>query len=252
VICFPLFACAASFRGLIVTVRYYFSLIKNSSDNVFSNAFGEVSYMASNQKRVEQDALASSRQDNTKEIVESGMATLEKIKSGKLPNEDDAKKQALLVNVEPSMPKEKDEAATTADDSKVDQIYSFRAEFSGFLFSLVDSAPSEIAVVSLRNFNALARWNAMRTSDASLIASIGWLQVDNHVPSAPFKVAVRPDNQAKQPGVDDSSVDSEVDGKGAPASAPLLVVALAFAPKHNSGIVVSLKSPRDFISRKET
>jgi hypothetical protein len=226
--------------------------MKNSSDNVFSNAFGEVSYMASNQKQAEQGALASSRQDNTKEIVEAGMTTLEKIKYGKLPDEGDAKRQALLVNLELSVPKDEDQVPKTAEDCKVDQIYSFRAEFSGFIFSLVDSAPSEIAVVSLRNFNALARWNAMRTSDASLIVSIGWLQVDNHVPSAPFKVAVRPDNRAKQPGDDDSSVDSEFDRKGAPASSPLLVVALAFAPKHNSGIVVSFKSPRDFISRKET
>ena len=207
--------------------------MKNPSDNMFSNAFGEVSYMASNQNRTDPGSSTFDRQYDTKQIIEAGNATLEKIKSESIPDEYDAKRKALIVNPESPVPVFEDRVATPTQETKIDQIYSFRAAFSGFLISLVDSAPSEIAVLSLRNFNALARWNEMRTSDASLMMSIGWLQIDNHVPNAPFKVAVRPDKNRSKYLVEDD--------KGAPASSPLLVVALSFAPKHNSGIVVSFE-----------
>ena len=128
------------------------------------------------------------------------------------------------------------DSASNSAFKKADQIFSFRAAFSGFICSLVDSAPSEIAVVSLKNFNALARWNALRTTDASVILSVGWLQVDNHVPSAPFPVAVRPDSRSRDLSrEEDSSTSADQDGLGS----PLLVVGLSFAPKHQSGIVVS-------------
>jgi hypothetical protein len=209
----------------------------NSMSEVFSNPFGEVSYMASNQNRTEQRLTASSKQDFTGEIAEAGRATIEKMHSEKLPSEVDAKRQALLGDIEKSVSSDAADLERIADSSVVDQIYSLRAEFSGFIFSLVDSAPSEIAVASLRNFNALSRWNALRTSDASLIVSIGWLQVDNHIPSAPFKVAVRPDTRAYHP--DDEGGSSGGTEMGEKVASPLLVTALAFAPKHKSGIVVS-------------
>lgn len=233
---------ATYFHNLIFTASILFSVIKNSSENVFSNPFKEVSYMSSQQQRAEHGAIGSGHIDFTEEIVEAGKLTLAQIKSTQLLSEEEAKRQALVADIETSTPNDKFESTGSSQaDSDVDQIFSFRAAFSGFLCSLVDSAPSEIAVASLKNVNALARWNALRTSDASMIISIGWLQVDNHVPSAPFKVAVRPDMQLEQPSDGNSSLESENNGEGL-GDSPLLVVALAFAPKHNSGIVVSSRN----------
>jgi hypothetical protein len=157
-----------------------------------------------------------------------------KMKLKSLPSEGDAKRYALFgeLNGKSLMLQDRPDPESVSTSTQPDQIYSFRAAFSGFVFSLVDSVPSEIAVVSLKNFNVLARWNAMRTTDASVIVSVGWLQVDNHVPNAPFPVAVRPDDCM-------TSAGTETTEPGENASSPLLVVGLAFAPRHTSGIVVS-------------
>jgi hypothetical protein len=202
-----------------------------ATDMVFSNPFGDVSYTSSNQKAGIKSVAAGNQRDYTKDIAEAGMTALGKLKAGQLPTEDDAKREALFGDLEKQQQAKTDQSAIapTSEDAPMDQVYSFRAAFSGFIFSLVDSAPSEIAVASLRNFNVLARWNAIRSNEASLILSVGWLQVDNHIPSAPFKVAVRPDQSRR--------ADDEEETES--SRSPLLMVAIAFAPKHKSGIVVS-------------
>jgi hypothetical protein len=107
-----------------------------------------------------------------------------------------------------------------------DVIYSFQASFSGFLFSLVDSTPSEIAVISLKGLNVVAKWDGERKADASALISVDWLQVDNHIPGAPFPVAICPDAREKE---DASSEQIDVTS--------LLVIGLTFAPKHKTGIL---------------
>ena len=213
----------------------------HSADNVFSNPFGDVSYMSSNQNKV----AVSGESIISVGLAKASSITLEKLENEELPSEEEAKSNALLVDQEIS-PETKTGGRGQEHDDSIDQIFSFRAEFSGFVVSFVDSAPSEIAVASLRNLNALARWNAHRTSDASVIVSIGWLQVDNHVPSAPFKVAVRPDSKIKQDNEKDTGGELDSEKQGMDAT-PLLVVALAFAPRHSSGIVVSFGWLSSFI-----
>jgi hypothetical protein len=208
------------------------SLISKPAPDVFRNAFEEVSYMSTTQSRAKERLRDSCQRDFTREIMDAGLATVETVNSQQLPDEDEAKRNAILggdaslKGIEPS-----------SENGELDEVYSFRAEFGGFIFSFVDSVPSEIAVASMRNINALARWNKMRTTDASVIISVGWVQVDNHVPSAPFKVAVRPDRDVLS--IDETETDSEEDSH----SSPLLVVALTFAPRHKSGIVVSCFLP---------
>lgn len=195
------------------------------SDAAIRSSIAEVSYVSSSQSRPQEPVIDSSFADYSADATRAATTTLAKLRSEKIPNELDAKRQALFANLRYNA-----EAGGDVDEDRaLDKIYSFRAEFSGFIFSLIDCAPSEIAVVSLRNVNALARWNSLRTTDASLILSIGWLQIDNHVPSAPFKVAVRPDTSTKQALEEEVGIDPS----------PLLVVALAFAPKHKSEILVS-------------
>jgi hypothetical protein len=201
--------------------------METPAPDVFSNTFGDVAYMASTKMSNDSQQGVANQKGYVDEVRRASLATIEKLTSQKIPSEDDAKRSAMLAGPD-EIGAIQDKSRQTAERISENQIYSFRVEFSGFLFSLVDSTPSEIAVVSLKNFNALARWDSFRTSDASLIASIGWLQVDNHVPSAPFKVVVRPDTRrvSTEPGNNQDS--------------PLLVVGLAFAPKHKSGIMVSL------------
>lgn len=210
-------------------------LVRIADDDVFGNTFREVSYMASKQNLPNEQGLLSPRHQRfIAEIRESATSAFSLYANGQIPEEDNARKDALYAELEKVAEATMERHATNGG-SEMDQIYSVRAEFSGFLFSLVDSAPSEIAVATLRNFNVLGRWNGLRTKEASLILSVGWLQVDNHVPSAPFKVAVRPDTARRTP-LDDAD-SSKGDSGDEAASSPLLMVAIAFAPKHNSGIV---------------
>lgn len=194
---------------------------------MFRNAFEEVSYMSSTQSRVNHRVTDSRQQDFTDEITDTARRVCTELNFEQLPTEEDVKQETRFGETTAGKG-----AITSLGHQAMDEIYSIRAEFGGFVFSFVDSAPSEIAVASIRNLNALARWNKMRTNDASLIFSIGWLQLDNHVPSAPFKVAFRPDKDA-------SVEDDEQASDAGERSTPLVVVALAFAPKHKSGIMVS-------------
>ena len=116
-------------------------------------------------------------------------------------------------------------------------IVSFRAAFSGLTVSLIDSAPSEIAVATFKNINALATWDTLRESDSTIYVTVTSLQVDNMVPNSPFPVAVCPfDLPTGNHGRNDSNSMTNTDS-------PLLVVGISFAPKHKSGILVSEKFP---------
>ena len=115
-------------------------------------------------------------------------------------------------------------------------IVSFRAAFSGLVVSLVDSAPSEIALVTLKNMNAIARWDTLRITDSTIYITVTGLQVDNMVPNAPFPVAVCPFELQRAPPTNEGMKANNSEE----AVPPLLVVGLSFAPRHKSGIVVSL------------
>jgi hypothetical protein len=127
----------------------------------------------------------------------------------------------------------------SADRVEGDTMFSFRASFCGFSCSLIDKSPSEIALITLKDVNVSANWDKKRTTDGTAMISVGWLQVDNYVPNAPFPVAVCPDKtkmeKVKTEDKSQRSLDSDHDEK----LSPLLIVGLTFAPKHKSGILVS-------------
>jgi hypothetical protein len=210
------------------------------SDNVFGNPFGDVSYMSSKTPSLsfggETSPLKTDGYSPT--IVAAGVETLEKMKEKSIPTEGDAKRVAFFGSVD-GKPATYEQVLETSTLTPTDQIYSLRAEFSGFIVSIVDSAPSEVAVMCVKNFNALARWDANRSTDATVMMSVGLFQLDNHVPNAPFPVAIRPDDSRREAlDDDDSSVGSDKLDEGI-LPVPLLMIGLAFAPKHQSGIVVS-------------
>ena len=121
-----------------------------------------------------------------------------------------------------------------------DQLYSFQAFFGGFVFSIVDSTPSEIAVAFLRDVDVKGKWNSRRTTEASGVISIGWLQIDNHCPNAPFPVALCPDVK-----LDNNQHNMDTKSKLDPVQndnwqKPFMGISLKFAPQHRSGISVSV------------
>jgi len=63
------------------------------------------------------------------------------------------------------------------NDSKSDTSFKLKLSFHGFAVSIVDTVPSEIAVISLRSVVVMAKWNSLRSKDASLSTSIGWMQI---------------------------------------------------------------------------
>lgn len=157
-----------------------------------------------------------------------------------LPTEDEAIKNVFSEEFSTLLSKETRELAPdvpTGGREGKDMIISFRASFSGFVVSLVDACPSEIAVLALRNVNVLATWNTKRTTDATVYITVTDFQVDNMVPNAPFGVAVTRDEAFKESSADNSSSDETQSPME--DAAPLLVIGLSFAPKHKSGIVVS-------------
>lgn len=120
-----------------------------------------------------------------------------------------------------------------------DLIISFRAAFQGFVFSLVDSAPTEICVISLKNINALASWNMLRTTASTVYFTITRVQVDNMLPNSPFPVAVNPMPLGPKKA---SETRDESGGEQDENNPPILVIGISFAPRHKSGTVVSVNT----------
>lgn len=132
---------------------------------------------------------------------------------------DNSSQHLMVPNLQHVQPNEANET-----ESDRDVVISFRAEFRGFVLSLTDSAPSEICVVSLNNVNAMATWNMQRTDSSTAYVTVASLQVDNMIPNAPFPVAVLPTDQI-------------LDTDGAATDAPLLVIGISAAPRHQTGVV---------------
>jgi hypothetical protein len=128
-----------------------------------------------------------------------------------------------------------------SDPDRDDTIFSFRASFCGFSCSLIDKIPSEIALITFKDIDVSANWNKKRSTDSTAMVSVGWLQVDNFVPSAPFPVAVCPVKEdARELKVANENQESrDVDDE---QPSPLLLVGFTFAPKHKSGILVSYQN----------
>lgn len=168
----------------------------------------------------------------TKSIVDGAAEVLETRRTSSIPSEEEVVKETSLLRSQARRKKEDVCADSLSFEASNDLVVSIRAAFSALIISLVDSAPSEIAVISVKNMNAIATWDMMRMTDSTIYITVTGLQVDNHVPNSPFPVAVYPFEQMRTSIRADSSALSE-------NSPPLLVIGLSFAPRHKSGIVVS-------------
>ena len=176
---------------------------------------------------------------HVQEILKAASLAEEMLILNQLPTENEAKRRALFATARYTGLSQYQRGNTSARD----KLYSVRLSFSGLILSVVDRDSLEICTVTLKNLNAMAKWNLLRTSDASLLMSLGGVQVDNHVPSAPFPVALCPDG----PDPEDNKKPRDIFTSGwARTSAssstgpPFLFVGIELGPTHSSGIVVSI------------
>jgi hypothetical protein len=163
-----------------------------------------------------------------KSIVEGAVVAVAMLRRKEVPCEEAAAVMAATSRDLMSPQIEMDGASMRKDDNL---IVSIRAAFSCLIVSFVDASPSEIALATMKNMNAIATWDINRTTDATIYVTVTSVQVDNMVPNAPFPVAVCPFEPSRSPNSQASltAVDA----------APLLVVGLSLAPKHKSRILVS-------------
>jgi len=157
-----------------------------------------------------------------------------------LPREEDAAQKAIFDISQASFAVETRDSFSTEGSTQPerDLIISFRAAFQGFIVSVVDSAPTEICVVTLKNVNALATWNILRTTSSTVYFTITRVQIDNMIPNAPYPVAVSPMALNTR---DTTTVLDDDSGGQDESNPPILVIGISFAPRHKSGTVVSMR-----------
>lgn len=124
---------------------------------------------------------------------------------------------------------ESNKNSSNETDGLTNCLYSVTASFTGFVVSFIDTVPSEIAVVSIRKLAFMAQWDHNRVSEATAAISIGWLQIDNQCPNAPFPVALSP-----------SSPEEETIGDFSQDEKPFFSVGVVVAPRHKSNIMVCM------------
>lgn len=196
-------------------------LMEKDTDNLLVNPFKDDSGVFS-AKDVGPDQTELFRE----EIISAAEQTIQDRSKNALPTEKEASTRRfyadhLSEHVEPES--EGTDAANPGRDLQI----SLRVAIRGIVISLVDSAPAEIAVLTLKNVNAIASWNVHRTTDATVFITVTSIQVDNMIPNSPFPVAIC---------VDEKEFDFDSSSKG--ETPPVVVLGLSFAPKHNTGIVV--------------
>jgi len=172
------------------------------------------------------------------ELLEAISKARDMLMAGALLSEEETKRKALFGEPNPDAKQPVELAAATAKDRQL----SLRLSLHGVVLSLVDASPSEICTITVNTINALVKWSQLRNTDASFFMSIGWLQVDNHVPNAPFPVAICPEFNVLQDQQNKDAISGDPAMPGVDSETetmrPFLFVGIEIAPKHSSGIVV--------------
>eukprot|EP00566_Odontella_aurita_P001299 CAMPEP_0113600808 /NCGR_PEP_ID=MMETSP0015_2-20120614/42898_1 /TAXON_ID=2838 /ORGANISM="Odontella" /LENGTH=881 /DNA_ID=CAMNT_0000509077 /DNA_START=68 /DNA_END=2713 /DNA_ORIENTATION=- /assembly_acc=CAM_ASM_000160 len=175
-------------------------------------------------------------------IQDAARKSIRLLEMHRLPSELVARREAFYGEGLFSPHADRDNGETESCQSDVrnsnskkdfEDTYSISASFRGFLFSIVDSAPSEIAVAFLRDVSVQAKYNSCMAMESAGVVSIGWLQIDNHCPSAIFPVALCPDEKSDD---NDNEVASDTKDEAATDAKPFLSLGMVFAPQHSSGI----------------
>ena len=176
----------------------------------------------------------------TKALLDAATDASQQLNAGSLPNETEATNQAFfgtgickrppLEMPDKAHPNLHDDSTDTGDE------FSCELSFSGFTFSIIDSSPTELAVVSLHDVRVGASWNSLGKEYARSRIVVGWFQLDNHCPNSVYPVAIRPTIKADGNWKDKDDADVEHVKKAFTADEPFLELKIEFAPRHRTGI----------------
>ena len=163
------------------------------------------------------------------------------LNAGSLPNEREAAKQAFfgtgICKRSPLEGQGKAHYNLQEGISDIGDDFSCELSFSGFIFSIIDSSPTELAVLSLHDARIEASWNSAGKEYARSRIVVGWFQLDNHCPNSVYSVAMRP--RLKAYGIHESKGVAEPAKEAFTADKPFLELMVDLAPSHRTGIVVS-------------
>lgn len=161
--------------------------------------------------------------------------TLQLFTTGYLPSESEAIKHAFFgtgvckrsnLMLDEANKNSRERSHEIGDDISCELL------FSGFLFSFIDSSPTELAVLSLHNVKVGASWSSSWKDYLRGRVSITWLQLDNHCPNSPYPVAIRPRVKAEW----ESKDGYDKIKKAFTAEKPFIEVVIDLAPPHRTGI----------------
>lgn len=172
----------------------------------------------------------------TKPLLDGRRRAVELLKAGSLPNEREAAKQAFFgtgtcqrshcANSNQARPNSQEDTTDPGEERWLG------LSISGFIFSLIDVGPTELAVLSMHDVKVSASWNTLGTEYAKSRIVMGWLQLDNHCPNCVYPVALSPRLKA------DANRDegAGLSKKAFTADKPFLELMVELAPSHRTGI----------------
>ena len=164
----------------------------------------------------------------TKLLLVAAAEASQLLNTGKLPNEYDATRQAFFGTGQCSRPQRKPLPSSSSKRDEANDQVLLQVSLSGFVISLIDSVPTELAVISFHGVNFEAEWDTRGESYSSCSLATKWFQIDNHCPASFYPVALCP-RVIK---------GKENELKPFTADKPFLQAKIEFAPRHRSGIQV--------------
>lgn len=212
------------------TLRFCLMKKDITPTSLIGNAVREIGPIPSFMSAGDDDGSSDVKDTRTKLLLVAATEASQLLNTGKLPNEYDATRQAFFGTGQcSSRPKGKPFLSSSSKrDEAVDQVL-LQVSLSGFVVSLIDSVPTELAVISCHGVNLEAEWDTRGESYSSCSLATKWFQIDNHCPASFYPVALCP---RVIKGKD------SVESKPFTADKPFLQAKIEFAPRHRSGIQV--------------
>ena len=212
------------------TLRFCLMKKDITPTSLIGNAVREIGPIPSFMSAGDDDGSSDVKDTRTKLLLVAATEASQLLNTGKLPNEYDATRQAFFGTGQcSSRPKCKPFLSSSSKrDEAVDQVL-LQVSLSGFVVSLIDSVPTELAVISCHGVNLEAEWDTRGESYSSCSLATKWFQIDNHCPASFYPVALCP---RVIKGKD------SVESKPFTADKPFLQAKIEFAPRHRSGIQV--------------
>ena len=215
------------------TLRFILMKKEVTTSSIIGNAMRETISPMPSFMSVESAPLNNDGIDSLAKATLDAANIASKLSLDSIPNEKEAANQAFFgtgICGRSAMDcPEKSHPIWQKNNVGVGDEYSFNLSCSGLIFSIIDSSPTELAVLSLHGVKIGASWNSLEKEYATSRMAVGWFQLDNHCPNSVYPVALRPKLKAYKGG-------SEHRRKAFTADRPFLELKVDFAPRHRTGI----------------